>query len=152
MDVSPQRVQQWAKAGKLAMNPDGTVNFIGSKVLIEVLSGANERLGIFVGARAEARERREEYEAEMARISLEERKGRLVEAASVSTAAATAGLVIRSYIESMPDQLGPRFAALGGDEERCRALLIDWLDGFVSVCAAAFAECAETARKQRPRN
>jgi hypothetical protein len=148
MEVSKARVSTWKKAGQLVFDPDGRVDFERSKERIENTSGAPERLGIFKGERAKHRELKDLYEAQNAKLDFEERSGRLTEATRVAQAASTAGAAIRSRAENMPDMLTPRLAAaVGGDEGRCRAILAEWVETYLSDCSAEFARIAAAVRK-----
>ncbi|HWH85044.1 MAG TPA: hypothetical protein VNU71_22695 [Burkholderiaceae bacterium] len=148
MDVSKMRVSEWKRMGLLAFTEDGQVHFERSKVLIEVQSGAPERLGIFTGNRAKSRERKDLYEAENAKLDLDERCGRLTETKTIVDASATAGALVRSRAENMPDSIAPQLTAAAGDEDRCRAILAAWVDDFLSECSQAFASIASAARQR----
>jgi hypothetical protein len=148
MGVTRARVSAWKKANQLVFTADGRVDFERSRERIENTSGAPERLGIFSGERAKHRELKDLYDAQNAKLDFEERSGRLTEAVRVAQAAATAGAAIRSRAENMPDLLTPRLAAAaGGDEGRCRAILAEWVETYLSDCAAEFAKIAAAVRK-----
>jgi hypothetical protein len=150
MGVSGARVAVWKKADQLVYKADGRVDFKRSKARIEKTSGAPERLGIFKGERAKHRELKDLYDAQTAKLEYEERCGKLTEAARVAEAAATAGTSLRTRAENMPDMLTPRLAgAAGGDEDRCRAILAEWVEGFLSDCAAEFARIAAAVKGKK---
>jgi phage terminase Nu1 subunit (DNA packaging protein) len=147
MGVTGPRVSQWKTAGQLSITKDGKIDFERSRDLIEETSGAPERLGIFSGDRAEHRALKDLYDAQNAKLDYEERALNLVEAALVAEAVASAGAAIRSRAENMPDILTPRLAAAaGGDEDRCRAILTEWVASYLNDCAAEFARMAATAK------
>ena len=145
MNVPQVTIRSWADAGKLAFNPDGTVNFEQSKVLLERLKGVGMSTTY---DRARARERREQYEAEQARLDLEERQGRLVQSDAVVRATSTAGATVRATAETMPHRLAPQLSSAAGDEDRCRAILTEWVEQFLTECSASFASIASAVRKK----
>ncbi len=145
MNVPQTTIRNWAQQGKLAFNSDGSVNFPQSKVLLEQLKGIGQSTSY---ERARARERREQYEAENARLDLEERQGRLVASDAVVRATSSAGATVRTHAETMPHRLAPQLSAAAGDEDRCRAILTDWVETFLNECSAAFSGIAASVRKR----
>jgi hypothetical protein len=151
MRVTKPRVTVWLKAGRLAFTKEGQVHFANSKIVIEATSGNPGSLGAFSVERMKARERKDHYDAENARLNYEERCGNLIETATLAAAAANAGATIRSHAENMPDILSPRLAVVsGGDEDRCRAILTEWVEAYLGECSAAFVKMARI-RNEAPK-
>lgn len=145
------RVTDWKKAGRLVFAADGKVDFAASKSRIEETTTAPERLGIFSGARAGTREEKDRLEIHRMRIDLDKDAGKLTESQSVAEAASAAGAVLRARAENMPYVLSPQLAAAsGGDEERCRAILIAWVESFLTECSSAMAGIAAAVKGRKP--
>lgn len=133
------RLQGWGKsyvtqlkhAGRLVFNAEGQVDVAAS---LERIQATTERTGqanepaLPPPLRAH-RDRKEFYDAENARIDLEERLGKLMSAVEVLDAVADAAAMFAGQLEVLPDRLAPQIAALGADEGRIRALLADVLEG-----------------------
>jgi hypothetical protein len=84
------------------------------------------------------------------RLDLDERAGQLTETQRVADAAAAAGAVLRSRAENMPYVLSPQLAAAsGGDEERCKAILVAWVEGFLAECSTAMAGIAAAVKARK---
>jgi hypothetical protein len=150
MDTSGTQVGRWKKAGRLVHAADGKVDFAASKARIEETTTAPERMGIFSGARAGTREEKDRLEIHRMRLDLDERAGQLTETKRVADAAATAGAVLRARAENMPYVLSPQLAAAsGGDEERCRAILVAWVESFLEECSAAMAGIAAAVKVRK---
>lgn len=144
------RVTEWKKSGRLVFVEGGKVDFAASKARIEETTTAPERMGIFSGARAGTREEKDRLEIQSMRIDLDERAGRLTESQRVADAAAAAGAVLRARAENMPYVLSPQLAAVsGGDEERCRAILVAWVESFLTECSTAMSAIAAAVKARK---
>lgn len=84
-----------------------------------------------------ARAVRERFAALHAKLDYEQASGKLLPAAEVESALATAITTLRGRLESMPDTLGPQLAA-EADEARCRALLAETIEHLLDETARAF--------------
>lgn len=84
-----------------------------------------------------ARAVRERFLALQAKLDYEQASGKLLPAAEVESALATAITTLRGRLESMPDTLGPQLAA-EADEARCRALLAETIEHLLDETARAF--------------
>lgn len=93
------------------------------------------------------RDRREFYDAENARLDLEERLGKLLQASEVTAAVAQAGTLLRQRLEGWPHRLAPQMAALAGNEGRIRGLLIDEAQLLLADISAGLGEAAAAAQK-----
>jgi hypothetical protein len=150
MGTSGTQVGRWKKADRLVLTADGKVDFAASKARIEGTTTAPERLGIFSAARAGTREEKDRLEIHRMRLDLDERAGQLTETQRVADAASAAGAVLRARAENMPYILSPQLAAAsGGDEERCRAILVAWVEGFLAECATAMAGIAAAVKVRK---
>ena len=66
----------------------------------------------------------------------------------VANAVAMAGATMRARAENMPTQIAPQLTAAAGDEDRCAAILADWVESYLVECSASFAGIAATIRKR----
>jgi hypothetical protein len=117
-------------AGRLVLNDGGQVDVQASLARIQATTERPEQASapaVPPAVRVD-RDRKEFYDAENARLDLEERLGKLVRADQVLEAVADAGALFASQLDSLPDRLAPQIAALGSDEARIRALLVDTLE------------------------
>jgi hypothetical protein len=138
-------VSKLANEGRLVLTEDGRVKVKESLALIAATTGAPER------ASAPAvqpqfrldRDRKEFYDAENARLDLEERVGQLMNRAEVLSVVADAAVSLRARIETWPDRLAPQLAALGSDEGRIRALLADHVHTALTDLSQRFAKLAQ---------
>lgn len=151
MGRSSMRVTEWKREDRLVFREDGKVDFAASKAKIEATSTAPERLGAHHPDRAGTRIQKDRLEIARMQLDLDERAGLLTPTADVAAAASAAGAVIRSRAENMPYILSPQLAAaVGGDEERCRAILTAWVEQFLSECSTAmYCIAAGTKAKRR---
>jgi hypothetical protein len=74
------------------------------------------------------RDRKEFYDAENARIDLEERLGKLLRADQVLDAVSDAAALFAGQLDALPDRLAPQIASMAADEGRIRAVLADAID------------------------
>lgn len=132
------RLQGWSKsyvtalkqAGRLVLADDGLVDVQASLARIQATTEAVERASppaVPPPQRAD-RDRKEFYDAENARLDLEERLGRLMRAEQVLEAVADAGALFAAQLDALPARLAPELAGLGGDEGRIQAVLAEALE------------------------
>lgn len=134
------RLQGWAKSYVTELKHQGRLVFDAEGRQVDVaaslarIQATTERTGqasapaVPPAVRVD-RDRKEFYDAENARLDLEERLGKLMPAAQVLEAVADAGAIFAQQLEALPERLAPQLAALGGDEGRIRAALADALEG-----------------------
>lgn len=142
-------VTKLAQEGRLVLTDDGRVLVAESLQRIAQTTGAPERASdqvVSTQYRGD-RDRREFYDAENARLDLEERLGKLLDVAEVNAAIAAAGTMFRQRLEGLPHRLAPQIAAMAGNEARIRTLLADEVELLLTdvsrrmsqACAAAGA-------------
>lgn len=85
-----------------------------------------------------ARAVRERFLALQAKLDYEQAIGKLLPAAEVESALASAVTTLRGRLEALPDTLGPQLAA-EADEARCRALLAESIEHALDDLARQFA-------------
>lgn len=130
-DWNKSYVTKLGKAGRLVLTDDGElVKVKESLALIAATTGAPERAAPQVQAAAPPvvridRDRKEFYDAENARLDLEQRTGKLMVRADVLAVVADVAVTLRSRLETWPHRLAPQLAALGGDEAAIRAVLAE---------------------------
>lgn len=146
----------WAKSyitklgheGRLVLTEDGLhVRVAESMARIRDTASAPERASdaaVSPQYRGD-RDRREYYDAENARLDLEERLGRLLQASQVTAALAEAGTLLRQRLESWPHRLAPQIAALAGHEARIRSLLIDEVGLLLADISQSLGKAADGA-------
>ena len=115
------------------------IDVAATKALLADTTGAPARAAVVTPAFGDAREAREHYQAEMARLDYEERCGRLLPADQVRSLVASAATALRTRLEMLPDTLAPRLAATA-DESQVRAVLAGEIE-------AALAELAHQLGK-----
>ncbi len=135
--MSRSYVTKLANTGRLVLSDDGRVRVQATLALLKETTGAPERAAdAVVGEQyTDWRERKERAQAEMAEMDVAQRRGTLMEADRVRSAAVAAVTALRSRLELLPDQLAPQLAATT-DEQRVRAHL-------ASEIEAALAELAQ---------
>jgi hypothetical protein len=144
------RRQGWSKSyitkladqGRLVLTDDGSQVVIEASLQrIAATTRAPERADAKVvpPAFTTARERKEWYDAEGARLDLEERVGLLLERGDVLSVVAEAATVIRTRLEALPDRLAPQLAALAGNEQRIRLTLAEQIEHVLAEMARRFA-------------
>lgn len=122
--VSRSYVTKLADTGRLVLADDGRVRVAETKAVLKSTTGAPERaVDAAVSEQyTDWRERKERAQAEMAEMDVAQRRGTLMEADRVRSAAVAAVTTLRSRLELLPDQLAPQLAATS-DEQRVRAHL-----------------------------
>lgn len=138
LGVSKSYITKLAQAGRLVLTADGLVDGAASKQRIQATAGAPERMAEPAPVFADARDKREHYQAEMARLDYETRCGTLMDAADVRSAVANAATTLRTRLELLPDQLAPQLAAQP-DESAVRAMLANEIEALLADLAAHFA-------------
>lgn len=126
-------------AGRLVLDHEGKVMVEESKAAIAQSSGAPERAAVVQPAFSDARDKKEHYAAELARLDYEERCGKLIVAADVIAAVADSAVTLRTRLESFPDQLAPQLAAMA-DEQQVRAMLAEQIEILLGELSGKFAE------------
>ena len=126
-------------AGRLVLDHEGKVLVEESKAAIAQSSGAPERAAVVQPAFADARDKKEHYAAELARLDYEERCGKLIVAADVVAAVADSAVTLRTRLESFPDQLAPQLAAMA-DEQQVRAMLAEQIEILLGELSGKFSE------------
>lgn len=126
-------------AGRLVLDHEGKVLVEESKAAIAQSSGAPERAAVVQPAFSDARDKKEHYAAELARLDYEERCGKLIVAADVVAAVADSAVTLRTRLESFPDQLAPQLAAMD-DEQQVRAMLAEQIEILLGELSGKFAE------------
>lgn len=86
---------------------------------------------------ADAKDQREHYQAEMARLDYEERCGSLLRADEVRAVVAAAATGLRARLELLPDGLAPQLAATV-DESQVRALLAGEIEAALTELSHQF--------------
>lgn len=130
LGVSKSYVSALSNAGRLVLTPDGLVDVAASKQRIQATAGAPERMAEPAPVFQDARDKKEHYQAEMARLDYETRCGTLMDAADVRAAVANAATTLRTRLELLPDQLAPQLAAQP-DEATVRATLANEIESLL---------------------
>lgn len=126
-------VNKLMRAGRLVLSADTMM--VDVEASIARIDATAERPVAHVSTRTD-RARKDFYDAEVARLDLEERVGKLMRAEDVLGAIADAGAMFAARLAEMPDQLAPHLAAMGADEARIRSALATALDGARADMAA----------------
>lgn len=137
LGVSKSYVSALSNAGRLVLTPDGLVDVAASKQRIQATAGAPERMAEPAPMFQDARDKKEHYQAEMARLDYETRCGTLMDAADVRAAVANAATTLRTRLELLPDQLAPQLAAQP-DEATVRATLANEIESLLLDLASHF--------------
>lgn len=150
------RLNGWSKSYVSKLNGEGrlVVTEDGKRVLVsESLARIRETTSAPERASDAAvttqyrgdRDRREFYDAENARLDLEERLGKLLSASRVNAVVAQAGTLFRQRFEGWPHRLAPQIAAMGGNEGSIRGLLIDEVELLLTELARNLGDAAARA-------
>ena len=142
LGVGRSYVTALKKQGRLVLADDGKVLVAPSMESIAKTSGAPERAAVVTPNYSDAKERKEHYAAELARMDLEERIGKLMQADDVKAAIADAATTLRTRLESLPDQLAPQLAATS-DEQQVRAMLADAVEMALGEMAEQFGKVSK---------
>lgn len=152
------RRNSWSKSyvtklkddGRLVLTEDGRVLVAESLARIAASAQAPERASppaVSPTFRAD-RDRKEFYDAENARLDLEQRLGRTLATRDVRAVCANAAVTLRSRLEGWPARLAPHIAALGGDEARIRTLLAEHIEQALGELSRGFAKLEELAKAE----
>lgn len=144
LGVSKSYISNLGKAGRLVTTEEGLVDVAATLALIRGTQGAPERAAVTSLEFADARDRKEHYLAEAARMDYEERCGRLFEAGPTVAAIADAATTLRTRLESLAEQLAAQVAPVS-DEHACRTLIADHVETLLAEVAASFAGVARRA-------
>lgn len=120
------------------------IDVAATKALLAQTTGAPERAndGAVTPVFADAKDQREHYQAEMARLDYEERCRSLMIADDVRSVVAGAGASLRARLEQLPDTLAPQLAATA-DENRIRAVLAGEIEAALAELAHQFSKLVE---------
>lgn len=141
-------VSNLGKANRLVLTADGQVMVAESLALIASTTGATERASppaLAPQNRAD-RDRKDFYDAENARLDLEERTRKLMKAEDVVAAIANIATTLRTRLEARATILAPQLAALDGNEPRIRTVLADSDRQTLAELSRQFAKLSEQAR------
>lgn len=135
------------KQGRLVMGQGDNaerIDVAATKALLAQTTGAPERANdaAVTPQFADAKDQREHYQAEMARLDYEERCRRLMSADDVHSVVAGAGASLRARLEQLPDTLAPQLAATS-DENRIRAVLAGEIEAALAELAHQFSKLLE---------
>lgn len=143
---SKSYVTKLGDAGRLVLSDDGKLVLAAESLQrIRETTGAPERASapaVSPQYRGD-RDRKEFYDAENARLDLEERVGGLLQRGDVLAVTAEAAVLMRQRLEGWRDRLAPQLAALGGNEQRIRALLHDQVHQLLQDMSRRFERLAE---------
>lgn len=143
---SKSYVSKLGAEGRLVLTDDGKLVRVRESLdRIAATTGAPER------ASAPAvppqfrvdRDRKEFYDAENARLDLEARMGKLLARADVMSVMSDAAVTLRTRLEGWPPRLAPQLAALGGNEQRIKAVLAEHIELALADLSQRFAKLAE---------
>lgn len=134
-------VTKLGEQGRLVLNDAGLIDVERTKSLIAGTTGAPERGKITTRSFADAKDKREAYSAEMARLDLEERVGKLLVAEDVVKAVASAAAFLRTRLEQLPASLAPQLAATR-DETHLQALLASEIEAVLGELSHQFGRIA----------
>lgn len=95
------------------------------------------------------RDRREFYDAETARLDLEERLGKLARTSEIIATLADAASIARGKLESWGARLTPQIAALGGNEARIRRVIDDQVRLLLQDLSDRFTKAEAAARRPK---
>lgn len=123
--------------GRLVLTEDGRVLVEASKARIASSNGVDSRSSVTTPQIKDARERRENIEAQLKQMDLDERMGKLMPADQVVSAISSAAVTLRSRLESLPDVLAPQLAAMANEQE-IRAFLAEEIENLLAELSAGF--------------
>lgn len=143
LSCSKAHVSNLKAAGRLVFNDQGKVDVAASKKRIAATAGAPERAeaGGQPPGYSDAREQGERIKTQLLAIELAERQGKLLPVDDVRTVAVTAITALRTALESLPDQLAPRLAAISSETE-VRALLASEIEAVLGELSHKLGEMA----------
>lgn len=140
-------VSKLAGQERLVLTDDGKVKVAESKALIAQTTHAPGRASkaaqTVVGG--DSRDRKAFYEAESARLDLEERIGKLLDRGEVVGVVAEVATMLRQTLTSRSAMMAPQLAAAGGDEARIKTLLLEHDEQTLAEVSRRFAKLSEEA-------
>lgn len=145
--VAKSYVTKLGHQGRLVMgegeNAD-RIDVAATKALLVESTGARERANdaAVTPAFADSRDKREHYQAEMARLEYEEKCGLLMRADEVRAVVSAAGAGLRTRLERLPDTLAPQLAVVQ-DEVRVRAVLASEIESTLAELAHQISKLLE---------
>lgn len=137
--VARSYVTALKSAGRLVLDSQGKVLVEESKASIARSNGAPERAAVVEPVFSEARDKKEHYAAELARMDYEERCGKLMKASDVISVISSALVSLRTQLESFPDLMAPQLASIN-DEQRIRAMLADSIEALLAELSHQMAQ------------
>lgn len=142
--VAKSYVTKLGHQGRLVMGQGDNaerVDVEATKRLLADTTGAPERANEAAQTPlfADAKDQREHYQAEMARLDYEERCGKLMPADQARAVVAMAATGLRSRLELLPDSLAPQLAA-STDESHIRALLAGEIEAVLTELSHQFGK------------
>lgn len=106
-------------------------------------SKGDEITGMAGSAYQQAKAFRAKYDALSAKMEYEREMKTLLKTDDVRMAVMDGDIIIRTRLESLPDQLAPQLAA-EMDEQRVRAILIEQIEHLLTELSRSFYKLAET--------
>ena len=155
--LTPGRVSQMKAEGKLVLSLDGLIDVEQTDTLLSLTADSRGRprggadrkeAGAVAAALDTAKNRKEFYLAENARLDYEERCGRLLVAAEVRKSIADAATTLRVALEALPPRLAPGLA--GKDEAHIQAVLTEHIEMVLKELAHKFTQSAKAPRRHTP--
>lgn len=135
--VAKSYITKLGQQGRLVVNAEGLIDVAATKRLLAETTGAPERGAVPSPAYADAKDKREVYQAEMARLDFEERCGKLLVAADVISAVSSAAVTLRGHLEQLPARLAPQLAA-ARDEGHLQAILSAEIEAILGEASQQF--------------
>lgn len=105
---------------------------------------SDENLAAISPSYADARAKREHYQALESKRAYEVAIGKLMDAGEVASAVSAATTTLRTRLESLPDVLAPQVIGIA-DEARARALIAESIEHALDEASRHFAELARAA-------
>ena len=143
----PSYVSKLGREGRLVLADDGRVMVAETKAKMASATRAPERASeaaqTVVGG--DSRDRKAFYEAESARLDLEERIGKLLDRAEVVSVVAEVATMLRQTLTSRSAMMAPQLAAAGGDEARIKTLLLEHDEQTLAEVSRRFSKLSEEA-------
>ena len=142
--VGRSYISNLATQGRLVMGQGENAELIdvaATKALLASTTGAPERANEAAQTPlfADAKDQKEHFQAQMARLDYEERVRQLLSADDVRATVAGAGAQIRARLEQLPDTLAPQLAATN-EEQRVRAILAGEVEAALAELSHQFGK------------
>jgi hypothetical protein len=120
------------------------IDVTATKALLADTTGAPERANEAAQTPlfTDAKDQKEHYQAQMAKLDYEERVGNLLPVGDVRSVVAGAATSLRARLETIPDTLATELAATQ-DESRVRALLVSEIESALSELSHQFGKLIE---------